>query len=148
MKELIKTLSDNLVYKGYELKDNIYYVFCETKTKKYKHPITGVVTKSIKDTRKRILSDTAFNGKEVKIVVTLKVFAFKDKNKVKEYITEKLDFVSDLYKKSQRTSRLENYILDFSNNSSAIATEKSLKRNGIKISDTTINRLIKKKQQK
>jgi len=144
MKEYLKELSKNLKYIKYELKDNTYYVYCETKTKKFKHPEKNLITKSIKHRYSRIVDDIPFNGKKVKLIIVVKVFAFYNLKNEKSQFVESLDFISDKYKRSRRTKRLEEYILDIANLGSAISAEKTLKRNGIKISDTSINRMIKK----
>lgn len=145
MKEYLKELDRNLIYKKHELKNGIYYIYCETNTKEFKHPTKNIYTKSIKDRYKRVIDDIPFCGKQVKLVLTVKRFAFYD---LKEEYREDLVFLSDKYIRNRRTERLENYILDIANNGSSNATEKTLKRNGVKISDTSINRLIKKKWNK
>ncbi len=146
MKEYIKELDSNLKYMRYELKDDTYYIYCETKTKKFKHPNKNITTKSVKHRYDRLVDDIPFNGKKVKLVINVKVFAFYKLKGEKNQFVETLDFVSENYKRSRRTKRLENYILDVSNLGSAISAEKTLKRNGVKISDTSINRMIKKKR--
>ena len=78
------------------------------------------------------------------MVIKVKIFAFYNLKDEKNEYVETLDFLSDNYQRSRRTKRLEEYILDVSNLGSSIAAEKTLKRNGVKISDTSINRLIKK----
>lgn len=143
MKEYLKELDKNLIYKKHELKDGIYYIYCETNTKKFKHPTKNIYTKSVKDRYTRIIDDIPFCRKQVKLVLTVKRFAFYD---LKEEYREDLDFLSNNYIRNRRTERLEEYILDIANNGSSNATEKTLKRNGVKISDTSINRLIKKKR--
>lgn len=144
MKEYIKSLDKNLKYIRHELIDDTYYVYCETKTKKFKHPTKDITTKSIKHRYQRKINDISFCGKKVVIVLTVKVFAFYKLKDEKNEFVEKLDFISDKYERSRRTKRLEEYILDVANNGSANEVEKTLKRNGVKISDTSINRLIKK----
>lgn len=144
MEEYIRTLDANLEYKGYELKDDVYYVHCESTTTTFKHPTKELYTSSIKMRYKRKIADIAFNGIQTKIVLNVKVFKFKNLNDEKNEFAEKFDFISDTYKVNKRTKRLEQYILDLANNGSSNRTEKTLKRNGVNISDTTINRLIKK----
>jgi hypothetical protein len=146
MEEYIRALDANLEYKGYELKDDVYYVYCESTSTTFKHPTEELYTNNIKTRYKRKIDDIAFNGKQTKIILTVKVFKFKNLNAGKNEFAEKFDFISDTYKVNKRTKRLEQYILDLANNGSSNRTEKTLKRNGVNISDTTINRLIKKKQ--
>ena len=76
----------------------------------------------------------------------MKIFIFYNLEDEKNSFVEPLDFLSDNYERSRRTKRLEKYILDVSNLGSSISAEKTLKRNGVKISDTSINRMIKKKR--
>lgn len=144
MKEYIKGLSSNLKYIRHELRNNTYYVYCETKTKKINHPEKNIMTKSIKHRYSRNVDDISFNGKKVKLVINVKVFVFYDLKNEKNMFVEPLEFLSDNYQRSRRTKRLEEYILDVSNLGSSISAEKTLKRNGVKISDTSINRMIKK----
>ena len=147
MKEYVKELSKNLKYIKHELKDDTYYVYCETKTKKFKHPEKNITTKSVKHRYDRSVDDIAYNGKKVKLIINVKVFIFRNLKDEKNEFVEPLEFLSDKYERSRRTKRLEEYILDVSNLGSSISAEKTLKRNGVKISDTSINRMIKKKQQ-
>lgn len=147
MKEYVKELSKNLKYIKHELKDDTYYVYCETKTKKFKHPEKNIITKSVKHRYNRNVDDIAYNGKKVKLIIRVKVFIFRNLKDEKNEFVEPLEFLSDKYERSRRTKRLEEYILDVSNLGSSISAEKTLKRNGVKISDTSINRMIKKKQQ-
>lgn len=146
MKEYIQELSKNLRYIKHELKNDTYYVYCVTKTKKMKHPEKDIFTKSVKHRYNRKVDDISFNGKKVKLIINVKIFIFNNLNDKKNSFVEPLDFLSDNYQRSRRTKRLEKYILDVANLGSAIASEKTLKRNGIKISDTSINRLIKKNE--
>lgn len=148
MKEYIKALSKNLKYLGHELKDDTYYVYCETKTKKFNHPNKNISTKSVKHRYTRAVDDISFNEKKVKLIVKVKIFKFRNLTDEKNEFVEPLDFISENFERARRTKRLEEYILDISNNGSAIASEKTLKRNGVSISDTSINRIIKKKQGK
>lgn len=146
MEEYIKNLDSNLMYISHEFINDTYYVYCKTKTNRLKHPTKDITTESVKHRYSRNIQDIPFSGKKVIIVLEVKVFKFnKIKGEKNEYV-EPLNFMSDKFKRSRRTKRLEQFILDVSNNGSAIATEKTLKRNGIKISDTSINRLIKKNE--
>lgn len=144
MKEYIKTLDKNLKYIKHELIDDVYYIYCETKTKEFKHPEKNIKTKSIKHRYTRNVDDIPFNGKKVRLIIKVKVFLFRNIKDEKNQFVENLCFLSDDYQRSRRTKRLENFILDIANNGSAISTEKTLKRNGVKISDTSINRMFKK----
>lgn len=146
MKEYVKELSSNLKYIRHELKNDTYYVYCETKTKKFKHPEKNITTTSVKHKYNRNVDDISYNGKKVKLVIKVKIFIFYNLEDEKNSFVEPLDFLSDNYERSRRTKRLEKYILDVSNLGSSISAEKTLKRNGVKISDTSINRMIKKKE--
>lgn len=143
MEEYLKGLDENLIYKYCEKVDNTYYIYCETNTQCFKHPTLDLVTYNVKDRYVRKIDDLSFCGSFVKLVVTCKRFAFYDLN---ETYSEKLDFVSDYNQRSRRTKRLDEYVLDVANNGNSNATEKTLKRNGVNISDTTINRLILSKK--
>ena len=76
MKEYIKELSKDLNYISHELKDDTYYVYCETKTKTFRHPEKNITTKSVKHRYTRNIDDIPCNGKKVKLVVKVKVFVF------------------------------------------------------------------------
>ena len=146
MKEYVKTLSNNLKYINHELINDVYYIYCETKTKEFKHPEKNIKTKSIKHRYTRNVDDIPFNEKKVRLIIKVKVFLFRNITNEKNQFVENLDFLSEDYQRSRRTKRLENFILDIANNGSAISTEKTLNRNGVKISDTSINRMFKKKE--
>lgn len=142
MEEYLKGLDENLIYKNYEKRDNTYYIYCETNTQRFKHPTLDLVSDKVKDRYIRKIDDLPFGGNSVKLIITCKRFVFYDLN---ESYSETLNFVSDYYKLGRRTKRLDNYILDVANNGSSHAVEKTLKRNGVNTSDTTIDRLILKK---
>lgn len=146
MKELISDFKDELVYKRYEFRDGTYYVYCETKSKSFKHPEKNIITTSVKCVYNKTIDDLPFNDKPVKLIVKVKIYAFYDLENEKKYFTEKLSFISENYEKFQRTKRLEKYILDAAASTSSNAAEKILKKHGVKISDTSINRMILKKK--
>jgi len=145
MKEYIKSLDENLKYIKHEEKKEAIYIYCETKTKKIKHPTKNIETKSIKHRYDRIIDDLPFANKKIKLVLKVKVFNFRKLPNKENLMVETLAFLSEKYQRSKRTKRLEKYILDIANNGSSISTEKTLNRLGVKISDTTLNRMIKKK---
>lgn len=148
MKEFIKDFKDELRYVRYELKDEIYYIYCETKSKKFKHPDKDIITSSIKDTYNKTVDDLPFNNIPVKLVIKMKIYAFYNLTNERKYFKEQLSFLSDQNKGFRRTKRLEKYILDTAATTSSNAAEKMLKMHGINISDTTINRMILKKNLK
>lgn len=148
MKEFIREFKEELRYVRYELKDGIYYIYCETKSKTFKHPEKNIITRSVKDTYTKTIDDLPFNNTPVKLVVKMKIFAFYDLKNERKYFTEKLNFLSENNKRFQRTKRLEKYILDTAATTSSNAAEKMLKKHGVNISDTTINRMILKKTNK
>lgn len=148
MKEFIKDFKDELRYVRYELKDGIYYIYCETKSKKFKHPDKDIITSSIKDTYNKTVDDLPFNNIPVKLVIKMKIYAFYNLTNERKYFKEQLSFLSDQNKGFRRTKRLEKYILDTAATTSSNAAEKMLKMHGINISDTTINRMILKKNLK
>lgn len=148
MKEFIKDFKDELRYVRYELKDGIYYIYCETKSKTFKHPDKDIITSSKKDTYNKTVDDLPFNNIPVKLVIKMKIYAFYNLTNERKYFTEQLSFLSDQNKGFHRTKRLEKYILDTAATTSSNAAEKMLKKHGINISDTTINRMILKKNLK
>lgn len=148
MKEFIKDFKDELRYVRYELKDGIYYIYCETKSKKFKHPDKDIITSSIRDTYNKTVDDLPFNNIPVKLVIKMKIYAFYNLTNERKYFKEQLSFLSDQNKGFRRTKRLEKYILDTAATTSSNAAEKMLKMHGINISDTTINRMILKKNLK
>ena len=77
MKEYVKTLDKNLKYIRHELVDDTYYIYCETKTKEFKHPEKDIKTKSVKHRYTRNVDDIPFNGKKVRLIIKLKVFLFR-----------------------------------------------------------------------
>ena len=145
MEEIVKELSENLEYIKYELKDNKYYIYCKTKTREFKHPTKEIITNKIKTKYTKKVYDLPIAGKLVILIIEAKVFYFPQLKGEKNQFAEQLDFLDTNNKINYKTKRLTEYILDICHNTSAISAEKTLKRNGIKISDTTINRLIKKK---
>ncbi len=148
MKEFIREFKDELHYIRYELKDGTYYIYCETKSKKFKHPEKDIITSSIKDTYNKTIDDLPFNNKPVKLIIKMKIYAFYNLTNERKYFTEKLNFLSEDNKTIKRTKRLDKYILDTAATTSSNAAEKMLKKHGVNISDTTINRMILKKNMK
>lgn len=146
MEEYVRDYLDELNYINYEFKEGVYSIYCETKSTSMKNSTTNVITKSVKDRKKRTVYDIPFNNYPVKLIITIKLYSFKNENGKKYSIREPLSFIAD--KKRDSTQRLYDYILNSAASQSSHSTELVLRKQGIKISDTTIDRMIKKKHMK
>ena len=118
-----------------------------TKTKTCKCNLCKKETKSVHSYYDKKIKDIPFGKKSVIINIRTKIFICRNKA-CKGYLKtfkEDLEFINDY---SRRTKRLDEYILDSVVNSNSHGTETFLKKHGIKVSDTTIDRIIKKKNTK
>lgn len=132
MQEYLNQLSDKLIYDDHKLEENTLHIYCHI-LKEPSHKIHSYIIRSIND----------INYGNYKVILEIKCYKYyinrKENNKTVAYHP---DFIDG---RSYRTKRLTDYILNHSKEISAIGLERTLK-NIANISDTTILRIIKKKQ--
>jgi hypothetical protein len=90
---------------------------------------------------KRILKDLPFGGKKVTLVVWFNNYFCGNSECKHRTFSESVAFAEPF---ATRTKRLDKQIIAFASNGSGIGTERCLKQNYADVSDTTINRILKK----
>ena len=128
MQEFLNELSLDLNYIKHETKDGIYHIYCESK---------NTEKKPVHARQERVVRDLPFGGKEVMLHIISKRYYSDDGSTY----AEDFDFLNYT---GRRTQRMDDKIIESNMEGSVVGTERTLKKLGINISDTTIIRLLKK----
>ena len=128
MQDFLNELSDDLNYIKHRIEKNTCHIYCESK---------NVKNKPIHARQERTVRDLPFGDKQVILHIISKRF-YRDNGGT---YAEKFDFINST---GRRTKRLDKKIIESNTEGSVIGTERNLKKFGIKISDTTILRMLKK----
>lgn len=131
MQKFLDQLNDKLVYISDTTEKNTMIIDCTVEKLDY----------YIRGYKMRILKDINFGDKFVILHIKLPIY-YTDKNKKKSFV-HPLNCCENL---SRRTKRLDNQIIENLKESSAIGLERTLNKTTCNISDTSIIRLLKKKQ--
>ena len=141
--ELIKELDKKLIVKNKEIKDNIMYIYCETKKQPTKCKYCGHESDNVHSIYTRTISDLPIQKYKVKIVITVKKYFCNNPKCNHTTFAESLDFVE---KNALRTKRLDEYINEIGLKNSSIEARNQITNSHVKISNNTILRIIKKKK--
>lgn len=134
MNDFIKQLSSNLnVIKINETENNID-VYCETARKENKKVHSRV---------ERIVKDIPYGSKKVVLHLIVKKYFNDNPESTNLTVIEEFDFLNH---SRRRTKRLDEYLINLSKEMSAIGIERNIKDSYATVSDSTILRMIKKKQ--
>ena len=142
--ELIKELDNKLIVTSKEIIDDIMYIYCETEKQLTKCKYCGKESKNVHSVYTRTIADLPMQKYKVKLVITVKKY-FCNNNKCSHTtFAEPLDFVD---KNALRTKRLDEYINEIGLKNSSIEARKQIINSHVHISNNTILRIIKKKNQ-
>ena len=141
--ELIKELDSKLVVTGKEIKDDIMYIYCETKKQSTKCKYCGQESQNVHSIYIRTISDLPILKYKVKLVITVKKYFCNNPKCKHTTFAEPLDFVE---KNALRTKRLDEYINEVGLKNSSIEARNQITSSHVKISNNTILRIIKKKK--
>lgn len=139
--ELIKELNKNLVVIDSQKKENTIYIKCEMKTSQSKCPYCESLSNSIHSKYIRTISDLPIQNNKVKLLIIVRKFFCSNPNCNHKTFGEKLNFVET---KSVKTNRLIEYINTIGLRDSAMDAVRTLAESGIKISSSTVLRIVKK----
>ena len=143
LEELMKDLDGNLVVIESQRKENTIYIKCEMKTKYNKCPYCENLSSSIHSKYTRTISDLPIQNNKVKLLIIVRKFFCSNPNCDHKTFGEKLNFVES---KSVKTNRLIDYINKIGLRDNSMDAVKTLGESGIKISSSTVLRIVKKKQ--
>jgi hypothetical protein len=141
VQEFLSELSDELEYLSHEYIDDTVVVSCKIMQGNRHCPYCNEVSGKICCRYKRKLKDVPFGEKKVKLIVWTGNYFCSNANCAHSTFGEKVEFAEPF---ATRTKRLDKYILELSAGNSGIGAERFVKRNVVNISDTTINRIVKK----
>lgn len=141
--ELIKDLDKKLeIYKLEKDEENIY-IYCNTKKVKQYCTYCGSVSENVHSKYTRTIADLPIQNYKVKLIISVKKYFCNNKNCKHTTFAEPLEFVA---KNAIRTKRLDDYINNVGLFNSSITAQKQLADSHIKISNNTILRVVKKKE--
>ena len=141
--ELIKELDSKLVVTGKEIKDDIMYIYCETKKQSTKCKYCGQESQNVHSIYIRTISDLPILKYKVKLVITVKKYFCSNSKCKHTTFAEPLNFVEE---NALRTKRLDEYINEVGLKNSSIEARNQITSSHVKISNNTILRIIKKKK--
>ena len=139
--ELIKELDSKLVVTKKEIKDNIMYIYCETKKQSTKCKYCGEESENVHSVYTRTISDLPIQKYKVKLVITVKKYFCNNPKCNHTTFAEALDFVE---KNALRTKRLDEYIKEVGLKNSSIEARNQITNSHVEISSNTILRILKK----
>ncbi len=143
LEELIKDLDKNLVMIENEKKENTIYIKCKMNTSQSKCPYCESLSNSIHSKYIRTVSDLPIQNNKVKLLIVVRKFFCSNPDCEYKTFGEKLNFIEP---KSVKTNRLIEYINHIGLRDSSMDAVRTLGESGIKISSSTVLRIVKKKQ--
>ena len=141
MDEIIKILDKNLTYKNLKLKEGMLYINVESNRDLVYCPYCGLGASKVHSRYIRTFQDLPIQGKKVIIVLKNRKMFCQNTECSHKTFSERFRFFNH---KSKKTTRLIEAIIEMSLNSSANAASKTLKKNVVNVSRTTISNLLKK----
>ena len=139
MQKYIDLLSKKIKYINSTIKDDTFIFDVESTVDVPICPYCGEASKRKHSSYKKIFIDVPLNNRKVLIRLNKKMFC--DNNCSHKTFAEVYDFVE---RKSKKTKRLKEYILDISVNMSSISAQDLLRKNGVEVSKSTICTILKK----
>lgn len=139
--ELVKELDNKLKVTRKEIKDDIMYIYCETKKQSTKCKYCGEESENVHSVYTRTISDLPIQKYKVKLVITVKKYFCNNPKCNHTTFAEPLDFVE---KNALRTKRLDEYIKEVGLKNSSIEARNQITNSHVEISNNTILRILKK----
>lgn len=141
--ELIKELDEHLMISKIEKSDSILYIYCDIKRTKARCKYCGAENDSIHSRYIRTISDLPIQNYQVKLVIAVpKYFCTNDRCSHKTFAYP-VPFAKE---NSLRTTRLDDYIYQVGLKNSSLEARNQISESHVSISNNTILRVIKKKQ--
>jgi transposase len=140
--EFLQGLDENLEYISHrDIGGETVEITCRMKRGKATCPYCGTVSNKVNCRYKRKLKDRSFGEKKVVLVIWFNNYFCNNNDCAHGTFAEKVEFAEPF---SVRTKRLDQCILELAVCGSGIGTERYIKRNLASVSDTTVNRIVKK----
>ena len=139
--ELVKELDNKLEVTRKEIKDDIMYIYCETKKQSTKCKYCGEESENVHSVYTRTISDLPIQKYKVKLVIIVKKYFCNNPKCNHTTFAEPLDFVE---KNALRTKRLDEYIKEVGLKNSSIDARNQITNSHVEISNNTILRILKK----
>ena len=139
--ELVKELDNKLEVTRKEIKDDIMYIYCETKKQSTKCKYCGEESENVHSVYTRTISDLPIQKYKVKLVIIVKKYFCNNPKCNHTTFAEPLDFVE---KNALRTKRLDEYIKEVGLKNSSIEARNQITNSHVEISNNTILRILKK----
>ena len=139
--ELVKELDNKLEVTRKEIKDDIMYIYCETKKQSTKCRYCGEESENVHSVYTRTISDLPIQKYKVKLVIIVKKYFCNNPKCNHTTFAEPLDFVE---KNALRTKRLDEYIKEVGLKNSSIEARNQITNSHVEISNNTILRILKK----
>jgi transposase len=135
-------LSEELRYIDHTINDDTIIFYVESKIKSPVCPYCGEASNRKHSYYNKSFMDIPLNNKKVEITIKNRKMFCDNKNCTHKTFAETYDFVE---RKSRKTKRLTEYVINTSVNMSSISAQHLLRKNGVKISKSTICTLLKKR---
>ncbi len=142
MQKYIDMLSTELRYINQTIEDNTIIFDVESAVDTPICPYCGEPSSRKHSSYKKSFMDIPLNNKKVLIRISNRKMFCDNKDCSHKTFAETYDFVEY---KSKKTQRLKEYIIDTSVNMSSISAQNLLRKNGVKISKSTICTFLKKR---
>lgn len=139
--ELVKELDNKLEVTRKEIKDDIMYIYCETKKQSTKCRYCGEESENVHSVYTKTISDLPIQKYKVKLVIIVKKYFCNNSKCNHTTFAEPLDFVE---KNALRTKRLDEYIKKVGLKNSSIEARNQITNSHVEISNNTILRILKK----
>lgn len=142
MEDLIKLLDKNLDVDTYEVIDDEIFIYTKSTRTEASCPYCNYSSDKVHSTYTREFKDLPISGKKSNIILKNRKFFCNNSDCKYKTFAETFDFLGF---KAKRTKRLEEYIMNVSQNTTSLAAEKLLKKNVVKIGKSSICNLLKKR---
>ncbi len=142
MEDLIKLLDENLEVNTYEVIDDEIFIYTKSTRTEATCPYCGHSSNKVHSFYTREFNDLPILGKKSNIILKNRKFFCNNSECKYKTFAETFDFLGF---KAKKTKRLEEYIINISQNTSSLAAEKLLKKNVVKIGKNSICNLLKKR---
>jgi len=142
MERLIKMLNSDLKLKSYEIIDGTIYLNVESIKQDLRCPLCGTISTRIHSRYERSFQDLPIQGNKSIVVLSNRKMFCGNSQCPRTTFAETFSFIGY---KSKKTYRLEDEILNISNNMSSVAAQRLLRNGVANVSKSTICLLLKKR---
>lgn len=142
MEDLIKLLDKNLEVDKYEIIEDEINIYIKSNRASAICPYCKSISNKVHLNYIRKFNDLPVLGKKSNIILKNRKFFCNNSDCKYTTFAENFDFLGF---KAKKTKRLEEYIINISQNTSSLYAEKLLKKNVVKVGKSSICNLLKKR---